>query len=118
MKGIESGVAALVVVVRRAAGTDGADPVADVDPAAADPLRDRADACLDGLAELGSLEARLAALKVHLAAGYSTLDEALAGPATSPQEGSAREMSVTAEVAGALTVSEPVPVRCCARPKL
>ncbi|MDQ1060653.1 hypothetical protein QFZ23_004554 [Arthrobacter globiformis] len=105
-EGIESCVAVLAGFVRGAAGTDGAVPLADVDPAAADPLRDRADACLDGLSELGRLEARLAALKVRLAAGYSTLDEALAIPASSPQEGSAREMSVTAEVAGALTVSE------------
>ncbi|MDQ0867180.1 hypothetical protein QF036_004761 [Arthrobacter globiformis] len=64
------------------------------------------DACLDSMAELGRLEARLAALKVRLAAGYSTLDEALAVPSNSRQEGTAREMSVTAEVAGALTVSE------------
>ena len=35
----------------------------------ADPLRDEADACLDGMAEVGSMEARLAALKVHFAAG-------------------------------------------------
>jgi hypothetical protein len=55
---------------------------------------------LDGLAELGRLEARLAALKVHLTAGYSALDEALAVPSSSRQEGTAREMSVTAEVAG------------------
>ncbi|BAS17844.1 hypothetical protein AHiyo8_61470 [Arthrobacter sp. Hiyo8] len=37
----------------------------------ADPLRDRADACLDGLAEVARLEARTAALKARLAADYA-----------------------------------------------
>ncbi|GAB14586.1 hypothetical protein ARGLB_073_01060 [Arthrobacter globiformis NBRC 12137] len=113
-EGIESSVAVLAGFVRAAAGGDGQAPgdghapgdLAVVDPAAGDPLRDQADACLDGMAELGRLEARLAALKVRLVAGYSTLDEALAVPSSSRQEGSAREMSVTAEVAGALSVSE------------
>lgn len=113
-EGIESSVAVLAGFVRAAAGGDGQAPgdghapgdLAAVDPAAGDPLRDQADACLDGMAELGRLEARLAALKVRLVAGYSTLDEALAVPSSSRQEGSAREMSVTAEVAGALSVSE------------
>src|SRR5690349_7702608 len=43
----------------------GTDPVRD-----ADPVRARADACLDGLAELARVEARLAALKVRLATDY------------------------------------------------
>jgi hypothetical protein len=114
-EGIESSVAVLAGFVRGSAGIGNGQATGDgqatrdlaaADPAAGDPLRDRADACLDGLAELGRLEARLAALKVHLTAGYSTLDEALAVPSSSRQEGAAREMSVTAEVAGALTVSE------------
>ncbi|HSO89704.1 MAG TPA: HNH endonuclease, partial [Arthrobacter sp.] len=48
----------------------GADPSGDVesDPLWADPLRDLADACLDGLAGLARLDARSAALKVRLAA--------------------------------------------------
>jgi hypothetical protein len=72
----------------------------------ADPLRDEADACLDGMAEVGSMEARLAALKVHFAAGYARAAVAKAGPAVSPQERTAQEMAVTAEVACVLTVSE------------
>ncbi|WP_427172595.1 DUF222 domain-containing protein [Arthrobacter sp. 92] len=74
--------------------------------ASADPLQDEADACLDGLAEVGRTEARLAALKVHFAAGYAHAAAALAAPAVSPQERTAQEMAVTAEVACVLTVSE------------
>ena len=72
----------------------------------ADPVRDEADACLDGMAEVASMEARLAALKVHFAAGYARAAVAMAGPAVSPQERTAQEMAVTAEVACVLTVSE------------
>ncbi|MBT2597170.1 HNH endonuclease signature motif containing protein [Arthrobacter sp. ISL-72] len=108
LEGIESSVAALAVCVRGAAGEvapAGGDP-AGVDPVGLDPLRDQADAFLDGLAEVGRMEARLAALKVHLAAGYAAAAEALAAPAKSPQEHTAQEMAVTAEVACVLTVSE------------
>ncbi len=121
LEGIESSVAALAVVLRpagvvvsadggaadgstAAAGADllsGADALSDHDP-----LRDQADAYLDGLAGVAGMEARLAALKVHLAAGYAAVSEALAAQARSPQERTARQMAVTAEVAGVLTVSE------------
>ncbi|ALV42923.1 endonuclease [Pseudarthrobacter sulfonivorans] len=72
----------------------------------ADPLRRVADGFLDGLAEISRLEAKSAALKVWLAAGYSAAAEALAGPADSPQDHTGQEMAVVAEVACALTVSE------------
>ncbi|QDY91726.1 DUF222 domain-containing protein [Arthrobacter sp. UKPF54-2] len=72
----------------------------------ADPLRDEADACLDGMAEVASMEARLAGLKVHFAAGYAGAAAAMAGAAASPQARMAQEMAVTAEVACVLTVSE------------
>ena len=78
-----------------------ADAVRDVDP-----LRCLADACLDGLAEVARLEARTAALKVWLSRGYARAAEALAPPAASPQERTAQEMAVVAEVACVLTVSE------------
>jgi hypothetical protein len=58
------------------------------------------------MAEVGGLEARMAALKVHFAAGYAHAATALAAPAGSPQECTAQEMAVTAEVACVLTVSE------------
>ena len=76
------------------------------DEPGADPLRDLADACLDGLAELARWDARSAALKVRLAAGYAAAAAALAPPSASPQECTAREMAVVAEVACVLTVSE------------
>lgn len=74
--------------------------------AGADPLRECADACLDGMAELARLEAGMAALKVHLTAGYAEAAAALLPPAGSPQDCTAREMAVVAEVACVLTVSE------------
>ncbi|MHC6221180.1 HNH endonuclease signature motif containing protein [Arthrobacter sp. MMS24-S77] len=71
-----------------------------------DPLRDLADDCLDGLAEVARLEARTAALKAKLAAEYVQAATALAAPATSPQESTAQELALIAEVACVLTVSE------------
>ncbi|MDQ0076433.1 HNH endonuclease signature motif containing protein [Arthrobacter oryzae] len=75
-------------------------------PEGADPLRDRVDACLDGLAEATRIEAEMAALKVHLTAEYADAATAMAAPAVSPQERTAQEMAITAEVACVLTVSE------------
>ncbi|MEK0157389.1 HNH endonuclease signature motif containing protein [Arthrobacter oryzae] len=98
MEAIGAAGAALAGLVRRGTGIPGV--------AGADLLRDRADACLDGMAELARMEAGMAALKVHLAAGYAETAEALAPPAASPQEHTARDMAVTAEVACVLTVSE------------
>ena len=48
----------------------------------------------------------MAALKVHFADGYAHAAAAMAAPAVSPQERTAQEMAVTAEVACVLTVSE------------
>jgi hypothetical protein len=79
---------------------------ADPGPAGADPVGDQADACLGGLSEVAGLEARLAAVKVNLAAGFAAAEEATTPPGTSAQDRTVRRMSVTAEVAGALTVSE------------
>ncbi|MFF1385104.1 DUF222 domain-containing protein [Arthrobacter sp. NPDC058288] len=95
---IGASVAALAAMFRR--GTD------DVGSASGDPLRDRADACLDGMAELARMEAGIAALKVHLAAGYAETAAAIAPPPASPQEHTVQDMAVTAEVACVLTVSE------------
>jgi hypothetical protein len=41
------------------------------DSGSADPLRDQADACLDGLAESARAEAMVAAVRVHVAAAYA-----------------------------------------------
>ena len=72
----------------------------------ADPLREVVDACLESLAEVARLEARTAALKVRLIADYVQAAEALAPPAASARERAAEEMSLIAEVACVLTVSE------------
>ncbi|HEY3575149.1 MAG TPA: DUF222 domain-containing protein [Arthrobacter sp.] len=80
-------------------------------PGAVDPLGDLADACLEGLAGVAAMEARLAAVKVHLAAGFAAAEEAMTPPGTSGQDRTVRQMSVTAEVACALTVSEGVAER-------
>lgn len=104
-----------VAVVAASAAALGAVAGADldhVDPSGtgglrdADPLRDLADGYLDGLAEVARLEARTAALKVRLAADYVRAARALAAPAASPQDRAAREMSLVAELACVLTVSE------------
>ena len=47
----------------------GIDPSRDADPRRDDPLRDLADACLDGLAEVARLEARTAAAKASARRG-------------------------------------------------
>ncbi|MFC9352971.1 DUF222 domain-containing protein [Arthrobacter sp. NPDC057013] len=72
----------------------------------ADPLGDLVGACLDGLAGVAALEARLAAVKVRLAAGFAAAEEAMTPLNASAQDRTVRRMSVRAEVAGALTVSE------------
>jgi hypothetical protein len=72
----------------------------------ADPLRELADDFLDGLAEISRVDAITSALRVHLVAGYSHAVEGLAPPPASPQEHTAQEMAVIAEVACAMTVRE------------
>jgi hypothetical protein len=98
LEAVEASVAVLAALVRRGTGNLGAP--------GADPLRDQADACLDGLAEVARVEARMAALKVHLTAGYAHTAKAMAAPALSPQENTAQDMAMIAEVACVLTVSE------------
>ncbi|MDQ0680353.1 hypothetical protein QFZ30_003735 [Arthrobacter pascens] len=98
LEAFEASAAALVALVRRGTGIPGS--------SGPDPLRDQADACLDGLAESARVDAMLAALRVHLTAGYADKATALATPAASPQEHTAQEMAVVAEVACVLTVSE------------
>ncbi|WP_200891007.1 HNH endonuclease signature motif containing protein [Arthrobacter sp. SPG23] len=73
---------------------------------ATDPMRNLADACLEGLAEIARQEARTAALKVRLTAEYLQATRALASPASSPRERAVQEMALVAEVACVLTVSE------------
>ncbi|MEV7132521.1 DUF222 domain-containing protein [Arthrobacter sp. NPDC093128] len=76
------------------------------DESCSDPLRQLADDCLDGLTELARLDARSAALKVRLTDTFVEATRAMASPSASPQEQSAAEMGLVAELACALTVSE------------
>ncbi|WP_423181516.1 DUF222 domain-containing protein [Arthrobacter sp. NyZ413] len=71
-----------------------------------DPLRVMADGCLDALAEVARLEARTAALKARLLTQYVDAARGLAPSAGSPAEATAQELSVVAEIACVLTVSE------------
>ena len=72
----------------------------------ADPLRELADSCLDGLGVVARIEAVTAATKVQLLATYADAADALEAPAESAYESSAREMSLVAEVACVLTIGE------------
>jgi hypothetical protein len=72
----------------------------------ADPLRQSADDFLDGLAQTRRIDAQVAAVRIHLAGGYVGAAEALLEPPASPEDHTGQEMSIVAEVACALTVSE------------
>ncbi|WP_043429233.1 HNH endonuclease signature motif containing protein [Arthrobacter sp. FB24] len=106
LEAMGASLAALAACAGCGAGRGAGNGAGNLASSGADPLRDEADACLDGLAGVGGLEAMLAALKVHFAAGYVRAAAALTAPAVSPQERTARAMAVTAEVACVLTVSE------------
>ncbi|MFE4541178.1 DUF222 domain-containing protein [Arthrobacter sp. NPDC056727] len=80
----------------------GADSLSD----GVDPLGEQATAFLAGLTGVAGMEARLASVKVQLATGYVAADAAMAAPGARPQAVTVRQMSVMAEVAGSLTVSE------------
>ncbi|MFP3461686.1 DUF222 domain-containing protein [Arthrobacter globiformis] len=101
LEAISASALALAAELRRAA-----DPGTDSLPDTVDPLREQATAFLGGLTGVAGMEARLAAVKVQLATGYVTADAAMAVPINSPQDLTARQMAVRAEVAGALTISE------------
>ncbi|MDR7160229.1 DUF222 domain-containing protein [Arthrobacter sp. BE255] len=90
--------ASLAVLAARSEGRSG--------HTGSDPLRDRADACLEGLEETARVEAMLAARKVRFAAGFAETMRAMSAPDEQPHQRLAREMGVVAEVACALTVSE------------
>ena len=103
---VAGSVAALAAIF--GAGLPGGGP-GSADPSnggGGDPLRGVADACLEGLAEVARLQARAAAVKVRLTCAYVRVAEALAPPAVSPQQRTAWEMAVVAEVACVVTVSE------------
>ncbi|MDQ0756046.1 HNH endonuclease signature motif containing protein [Arthrobacter sp. B3I4] len=71
-----------------------------------DPLREAADGCLDGLTGLARLEGQFAAVKTRLTAEYLGVSEALMPPVSAPQQRTVHRMSMVAELACVLTVSE------------
>ncbi|WP_457966613.1 HNH endonuclease [Arthrobacter sp. D1-29] len=71
-----------------------------------DPMRQEADDWLDILAEAAQLQAKTAALTVRAAAGFTDTTRAMAPPVASLPERMAIEMSIVAEVACVLTISE------------
>ncbi|HEY8701536.1 MAG TPA: DUF222 domain-containing protein, partial [Arthrobacter sp.] len=97
LEAIQASVAALAVIVHGAGATGSPD---------ADPLCELAQSYLDTLAGVARLEAPIAALKVHAAAGFADATMSMESPAATPQEHTAQEMAVVAEVACVLTVSE------------
>jgi hypothetical protein len=101
VEALAGSVAALTVLV-----SGGAEYLGSSGACGADPLRREVDECLDTLAEIVRLEARAAALKVQTAARCAAAARATASPSMSPQEHTAQEMAVIAEVACVLSVSE------------
>ena len=71
-----------------------------------DLLRQQAEACLTVLSGTAGMEAMMAAVKVHAAGGYDEAAQAISSPVASPEEQTAQDMGILAEVACALTVSE------------
>jgi hypothetical protein len=101
VEAFETSAAAFVACVRRGLGGQGSGG-----SGGADPLREQADACLDGLAAVARIEAATAAAKVRLAAGFTETTRAMASPDAPAQERKVTEMAMVAEVACVLTVSE------------
>ncbi|MET3933973.1 DUF222 domain-containing protein [Arthrobacter sp. OAP107] len=108
VEAIGASVSTLAVLARRGTGRPVQVGPGDAGGAGdqSDLLQDQADAYLEGLAEVATLEAQVAALKVQFAAWLAAADAAMAPPAESPSDRVVRQMSLTAEVACALTVSE------------
>ena len=70
-------------------------------------MGDFADDCLDGLAAVARVEAAAAAAKIRLVAAYAETAATLEAPAATPQEATARDVSLAAEIACVLAISEP-----------
>ncbi|TAP42964.1 HNH endonuclease signature motif containing protein [Arthrobacter sp. S39] len=95
--------AELADCVRRGVGSPGSGVSGS---GGSDPLREQADACLDGLGVSARVDAMVAGLTVRLASGFAEATRAMSPPDEQPHQRLAREMGVVAEVACARTVSE------------
>lgn len=84
-----------------AGGTAGVEPLGFDDP-----VQRLADAAVDVLAALGRSEAKIAAVKALAVAVLAGATKALNGPASSPQEATAQDRSLVAEVGCALAIGD------------
>ena len=106
---IEASVAAFMAALR---GQDAAVSGPDASGGAApggpddDPLQRLADAAVDVLAAVGRSEAKIAAVKALAVAVLAGATKALNGPASSPQEATAQDRSLVAEVGCALAIGD------------
>jgi hypothetical protein len=91
LEAIGASALSLAAGLERAAGLDRAAGPGPL-PGGADPLGDLADACLEGLAGVAAIEARLAAVRVHLAAGFAAAEEAMTPPGASGQDRTVRQI--------------------------
>ena len=105
VEAFEAAAAAFIACIRRGlGGQEAGTGSGGADSGGANPLREQADACLDGLAESARVDAMMAGFRVRLAAGFADKAVALDAPVRSPGEHTAQERAVVSEVACALTV--------------
>ncbi|WP_455836911.1 DUF222 domain-containing protein [Pseudarthrobacter siccitolerans] len=106
---IDASVAAFMAALR---GHDAAGSGPDTSGGAApggpddDPLQRLADAAVDVLTAAGRSEAKIAAVKALAVAVLAGATRALNGPASSPQEATAQDRSLVAEVGCALAIGD------------
>jgi hypothetical protein len=71
-----------------------------------DPVQRVADRALDVLAVVGRSEAKMAAVKAEAVAVFAAATAVLNGPASSPQEATAQDRSLVAEVGCVLAIGD------------
>ncbi|MFJ6302698.1 HNH endonuclease signature motif containing protein [Pseudarthrobacter oxydans] len=115
---VDASVAAFTAVLSGAAvsgttgsGTDvsglgGVEPGADAGGVGDDPLQRVADNALDVLAGVARSEAKLAAVKARAVQVLAAATSVLNGPPSSPQEATAQDRSLVAEVGCALVIGD------------
>ncbi|WP_307613423.1 HNH endonuclease signature motif containing protein [Pseudarthrobacter sp. W1I19] len=115
---VDASVAAFMAALRDTAESDNAESGPDVSGGGGDgadgadsfgfddPLQRLVDAAVDILAAVGRSEAKIAAVKALAVAVLAGATRALNGPASSPQEASAQERSLVAEVGCALAIGD------------
>ncbi|MEV8130423.1 DUF222 domain-containing protein [Pseudarthrobacter oxydans] len=87
-------------------GLGGVEPGADAGGLGDDPLQRVADGALDVLAGLAQSEAKLAAVKARAVQVLAAASSVVNGPPSSPQEATAQDRSLLAEVGCALVIGD------------